>query len=259
MRIISYQQLMELPPVFPYKRPRLAHNPVINLAGWKNELIAVIGGQQAGQAFLRNAQALDNPGLPSGPQTAVNLVPDLTIFGHIYRVIARDSPYLPEASRWALTEQYLTAAYLEPYRTKLPGEVKATVWNQLLLALAFAQEQQVMVLPDIFAEAPAPEKALLQRALQNLRHIQQKPRTIFYYARQPEEALLLADRLVVLEPGVAGTIGEVIPVFFYRPRHRRTLRQLPAYRALRQRLRYLLTDAFAGEDLVSFSPLESFS
>ena len=68
------------------------------------------------------------------------------------------------------------------------------------------------------------------------------------------EAGQLASRALA-----AGTIGEVIPIFFQEPRNRSLISQLPAYRALRKRLRYLLIDACAGEDLLSFSTLESMS
>lgn len=259
MRILSYQQLMTLPPVLSYKRDKLVSAPEINLAAWQNELVAVIGGQVASQAFVKKVMQLTQPGLPPESQEAASLVPGFSLFTHLYQVIARRSPKLSEESITALTEQHLAAAYLQPYRASLAEEVGPTAWKQLLLALTFALEQPVMILPDIFSGAANTEKALLQRVIHNLRRLQLKPRTIFFQARQPEEALFLADRVVVLEPGAAGTIGEVIPIFFQEPRNRSLISQLPAFRALRKRLRYLLTDACAGEDLLSFSTLESLS
>jgi ABC-type nitrate/sulfonate/bicarbonate transport system ATPase subunit len=258
MRIISYQELIDLPPVLSYKRDKLINNNEITLNGWQNELVAIIGGQEGCAAFLKKVLLLGNNG-SSAVAPAAPLLPKLTIFGHLYQVIAQQFFYLTETSRSALTEQYLTAAYLQPYRTCLAEEVSATVWKQLLLALTFSLDQKVMVLPDVFSAAPTPEKALLQRVIQNLRQIQKKPRTIFFQTQQPEEAILLADRVVVLEPTAAGIIGEVIPVFFQEPRNRSIISQLPAYLAFRKRLLYLLTDAYAGEDLISFSTLESLS
>jgi ABC-type nitrate/sulfonate/bicarbonate transport system ATPase subunit len=261
MRIISYQKLMALPPVLSYKRDKLLNKNEINLNGWHNELVAIIGGQQASQAFLKKALLMGNNGVDSltGAEAAASLEPETSIFSHIYQVISRESPYLTETKRADLTEQYLSAAYLQPYRTWTAEEVTASIWNKLLLAISFALDQKVMILPDVFAEAAGSEKAILQLAIQNLRHIQKKPRIIFFQPGQLEDAILLADRIVILEPTAAGTIGEVIPVFFYEPRNRNIIRQLPAYTALRKRLLYLLTDAFAGEDLVSFTPLESLS
>lgn len=259
MRIITYQEIRQLRPVLPARRKKPVIFYQIDLPGWQNELVAVIGSKQAGEAFLKKAQACGSPGHAAGAPAQANLVTGLTLFGHLYQVICRESPQLAETRRSELTDAYLTAAYLQPYRTHLIEEVSLTAWKQLLLALIFARQQQVMILPDIFAGAGAPEKALLQRAIHNLRALQPKPRTIFFHTRQPEEAILLADRIVVLAPGAACRIGEVIPVFFQEPRSHSRLSQLPAYGALRRRLRYLLTDALALEDQVSFSMLQSLS
>jgi len=259
MRILSYQQLLTLPPVLSYKRDKLVPAPEINLSAWNNELVAVIGGQLASQAFLKKVLQAAKPGASPEPGEAAGLAPESSLYEHLCQVIARRTPKLSEESISSLTEQYLAAAYLQPYRSSLAEEVGPLAWKQLLLALTFALEQPVMILPDIFTGAANTEKALLRRVIHNLRHLQLKPRTIFFLARQPEEALFLADRVVVLEPGASGTIGEVIPVFFQEPRNRSIISQLPAYRALRKRLRYLLTDACAGEDLLSFSTLQSIS
>jgi hypothetical protein len=256
MKIISYQELMQLPPTLPFKRGNLINTHKIDLPAWQNELVAVVGGQLAGEAFLMKVLDLSRPGMPAGIPAEPNLVAELTIFGHLYKLISQESPYLSDTSRLAVTEQYLTAAYLQPYRTRMAAEVSATVWKQLILALLFAQEQKVLLLPDIFSGASNPEKALLHRVIRNLRTIQQKTRTIIFYTRQPEETIFLADRIVVLEPGAAGSIGEVIPVFFQEPRNRNIISQLPAYRALRKYLRYLLTDALALEDQASFPILK---
>jgi ABC-type nitrate/sulfonate/bicarbonate transport system ATPase subunit len=250
---------MEMPPVLSYKRDKLVNTNEITLNSWQNELVAIIGGPLACEAFLKKVLEQGTTGAKGPATPAAALAPGITIYDHVYQVIADTAPYFTESKRTALTEQYLAAAYLQPYRTRLAEEVTATVWKQLLLALTFALEQKVMILPDVFFELPASEKALLQRAIQNLRLIQPKPRTIFFLPRHPEEAVYLADRVVVLEPSAAGTIGEVIPVFFHEPRNRSIINQLPAYKALRKRLLYLLTDAFAGEDLLSFSALESLS
>jgi ABC-type nitrate/sulfonate/bicarbonate transport system ATPase subunit len=257
MRIISYQNLMQLPPVLSYKRNPLIRKNEINLNSWQNELIATVGGQLSSQAFREKVMQLSQQ--EAGGPAAVGLKPETTIFDHLYQLVAREYPNLAETRRAAVAEQYLQAAYLLPYQTRTTEEVSARVCNQLLLALTFALNQKVMFLPDVFAEATFSEKTLLQRAIRNLRLLQKKNQTIFIQTQLPEDALYLADRVVVLEPSAAGTIGEVIPIFFPEPRNRRILSQLPAYKVLRKRLHYLLTDAFAQEDLLTLSTSPSLS
>ena len=257
MRIISYQKLMQLPPVLSYKRNKLIRNNEINLNSWQNELIAIVGGQLASQAFLKKV-------MPAIYQQAADLAPVVlkprtTVFDHLYHLVAREYPELSKTRCAAVAERYLRAAYLQPYQSLLAEELSPTGWNQLLLALIFAHDQAVMLLPDVFVEATLSEGAFLQAAIRNLRLLQKKDQTIFIQTRQPENALFLADRVVVLEPTAAGTIGAVIQVFFPEPRNRLILSELPAYKALQKRLHYLLTDAFAQEDLLTLSTSPSLS
>jgi ABC-type nitrate/sulfonate/bicarbonate transport system ATPase subunit len=257
MRIISYQKLMQLPPVLSYKRNKLIRNNEIKLNSWQNELIAIVGGQLASQAFLKKVMpAIYQQAAVPDP---VALKPKTTVFDHLYHLVAREYPELTESRCAALAEQYLRAAYLQPYQSQTAEELNPTAWNQLLLALIFARNQTVMLLPDVFEEATLSEGAFLQAAIRNLRLLQKKDQTIFIQTRQPENALFLADRVVVLEPTAAGTIGEVIPVFFPEPRNRLILSELPAYKALQKHLHYLLTDAFAQEDLLTLSTSPSLS
>ena len=62
-----------------------------------------------------------------------------------------------------------------------------------------------------------------------------------------EEAILLSDRIAVMTPGPAATIAEVVEVNLPRPRHERDIVADPHYREVRDRLWYLLTEAFAVE------------
>ena len=55
-----------------------------------------------------------------------------------------------------------------------------------------------------------------------------------------DEALLLADRIVMMTNGPAATVGEIVSVPFERPRDRLTLSEDPMYHQLRsQLLRFL--------------------
>ena len=107
MRILSYQQLLTLPPVLSYKRDKLVPAPEINLSAWKNELVAVIGGQLASQAFLKKVWQQSQPEASPESREAAGLAPECSLFNHIYRVIARRSPKLSEESLRSLTEQHL--------------------------------------------------------------------------------------------------------------------------------------------------------
>jgi ABC-type nitrate/sulfonate/bicarbonate transport system ATPase subunit len=58
-------------------------------------------------------------------------------------------------------------------------------------------------------------------------------RTVIMVTHDVDEALLLADRIVLMTSGPAATIGRILPVEFPRPRRRETLLGQPDYFWLR--------------------------
>jgi nitrate/nitrite transport system ATP-binding protein len=60
-----------------------------------------------------------------------------------------------------------------------------------------------------------------------------------------EEAIYLSDRIVVMTNGPEARIGEIIEVNIPRPREKRAMAHTIEYLKIRDRLLYLLMDAFA--------------
>jgi bicarbonate transport system ATP-binding protein len=63
-----------------------------------------------------------------------------------------------------------------------------------------------------------------------------------------DEALFLADRLVMMTNGPAATIGEVMTIPFDRPRSRDQIMEDPQYYDLRNHALDFLYNRFAHED-----------
>ena len=103
-------------------------------------------------------------------------------------------------------------------------------------------------------------KILLQKTLQNLRLLFNEPKTIFLYTQNPKEAIFISDRILLLNHHKhhAG-LSDVISVHFKEPRHRHIISQLPAYKAIRKKLIYALTDACAPTDLLLFPSINLLS
>ena len=64
-----------------------------------------------------------------------------------------------------------------------------------------------------------------------------------------DEAIYLADRVIVMTNGPAATIGEVVEIKLPRPRDRRAIVHTPEYAEVKDRLLYLLTNAFVPEEV----------
>jgi nitrate/nitrite transport system ATP-binding protein len=67
--------------------------------------------------------------------------------------------------------------------------------------------------------------------------------TVLWITNDPDEALLLADRVIPLLPTAPATLGEPILVDLERPRDRKTLNHDPKFKKLRSQLINTLLDA----------------
>ncbi len=73
-------------------------------------------------------------------------------------------------------------------------------------------------------------------------------KTVMMVTHDVDEALLLADRIVMMTPGPGARIGGVMDVPFARPRSRGTILDDPAYYQTRDRLLGFLETGSHGSD-----------
>jgi hypothetical protein len=113
---------------------------------------------------------------------------------------------------------------------KMDGLCVGEPWN----ARAFALEPQVLLLDEPFSLLDALTRMELQDELMRL--WQEERKTVLMVTHDVDEALLLADRIVMMTSGPAATVGEVLTVPFSRPRSRVAVLGHPDYYKLRDGL-----------------------
>jgi ABC-type nitrate/sulfonate/bicarbonate transport system ATPase subunit len=262
MRIMRYHEIKQMNPFHSEIQGRYKLNPSFNLQSCQGEIIILLGSRVSCITWLHKLfmerQTLQKQML-AGSQTRFqlpneaenfykNLSPVHTIYHQIYQVIHYYQGYLGFNEKRTLAESYLTAAGLQAYRDLTPLQVPGLVIQQTKLALRFAAGHGVVLLDYLFDSLDAPEKGLLHMSLLNLQDSEKKPRTIIYATQHLEDAIFMADRILVMSPVKPGTVAENLSVWLPRPRNRHSLKSLPAYKTLLKLLQYLLTDAVAVED-----------
>ncbi|HEV2303710.1 MAG TPA: ABC transporter ATP-binding protein [Stellaceae bacterium] len=113
-------------------------------------------------------------------------------------------------------EQYLRMVGLVEHRTKLPSEISGGMKQRLQIARALAVEPEVLLMDEPFGALDA-----ITRRRMHLRLLEiwaATGKTIVFVTHDIIEALVLADRIAVMTPGPAATIGNVIRVEVPRPR-----------------------------------------
>jgi ABC-type nitrate/sulfonate/bicarbonate transport system ATPase subunit len=111
------------------------------------------------------------------------------------------------------------------------------------IARAFALTPRVLLLDEPFSLLDVFTRMDLQDEL--LRLWEEDRRTVVMVTHDVDEALLLADRIVMMTNGPRARVGDTLAVPFDRPRRREAVLDDPRYYPLRERLLAFL----AAQDL----------
>ena len=128
-------------------------------------------------------------------------------------------------------DAYLEAVGLGGRGDQLPQELSAGMQQRVGIARAFSLEPRLLLLDEPFSLLDALTRMELQDELIAL--WERERRTVIMVTHDVDEALLLADRIVMMTNGPAATIGRIFDVPFPRPRRRESLLDRPDYFWLR--------------------------
>ena len=118
----------------------------------------------------------------------------------------------------ASAESYLESVGLAGMGGRYPRELSAGMQQRVGIARAFSLEPRLLLLDEPFSLLDALTRMELQDELMAL--WERTRRTVLMVTHDVDEALLLADRIVMMTSGPAATIGEILEVPFPRPRRR---------------------------------------
>jgi nitrate/nitrite transport system ATP-binding protein len=164
----------------------------------------VIGGRE-----------VDGPGTDRGVVfQSATLLPWMSVRDNVR--LALDQ--VRRGARPADAEPYLEAVGLGGQGERYPRELSAGMQQRVGIARAFALEPRLLLLDEPFSLLDGLTRMELQDELMDLWEAQRK--TVIMVTHDVDEALLLADRVVMMTSGPSATIGEILTVPFLRPRRR---------------------------------------
>jgi nitrate/nitrite transport system ATP-binding protein len=173
----------------------------------------VIGGKE-----------IDGPGTDRGVVfQSATLLPWMSVRDNVR--LALDQVTRAAGSQGA--DAYLDAVGLHGLGARYPRELSAGMQQRVGIARAFSLEPRLLLLDEPFSLLDALTRMELQDELMAL--WERTRRTVIMVTHDVDEALLLADRIVLMTNGPAATIGQVLPVEFPRPRVRDEILTRPDY------------------------------
>lgn len=122
---------------------------------------------------------------------------------------------------------------MEDSANKYPFQLSGGMQQRVAIARALAMESDILLLDEPFGALDARNRAELQQLLLKLWHDETHRRTVIFVTHDISEAILLADKVVFMQPG---KIQKVIDVSFTRPRDINTLQYEPEFRKLHDEL-----------------------
>jgi len=183
------------------------------------------------------------------------LLPWLTAGENVLLAVEQVNGRHDAAERRQLAERYLALVGLQDLADQYPDALSAGMRQRVGIARAFALEPQVLLLDEPFSLLDAMTRMELQDELMRLWEKERK--TVLMVTHDVDEALLLADRIVMMTSGPAATIGEILPVTFPRPRTRGEVLGHSSYYRLRDHLITFLEERASQTPLAATSPAET--
>ncbi|MDA0290825.1 MAG: ABC transporter ATP-binding protein [Cyanobacteria bacterium] len=222
----------------------------VNLTVQAGEFICVIGHSGCGKSTLLNTlsgfekpssgevlvegEAVESPG-PDRMVVFQNyaLLPWKTALNNV--VLGLYATREDEQKKQLLKEaqEMLETVGLGDALDRHPGELSGGMRQRVAIARAMAIKPPVLIMDEPFGALDPITKEELQEELLFL--WRQQRCTVLMITHDIDEALFLADRVVMLTNGPAATIGEILEIPFARPRDRESLLHDNRYAELRNR------------------------
>ena len=201
----------------------------------KTTLISLIAGlmrPDAGKITLNHSEIAE-----PGPDRGLvfqnySLLPWLSVFENIFLAVEQCFPNWSAAEKNEHTEKYIAKVHLAPARDKLPAQLSGGMRQRVAVARALAMDPQMLLLDEPFSALDALTRATLQDEISRI--WQEDKKTVVMITNDPDEGILLADRIIPLSAGPGATLGTPVLIDIPRPRDRKALNHIPRFKEIRR-------------------------
>jgi NitT/TauT family transport system ATP-binding protein len=235
---------------FAYQGTPVLHD--INLTVKEGEFVCLLGHSGSGKTTLLRLLAgletvasgnLSWQGRPiTGPSLErgvvfqdYSLFPWMSLGDNIALALAKSHPEMEKKWRLNLAGEYLEMVGLAAAARKYPAELSGGMQQRGAIARTLALGSPVLLMDEPFGALDPVNRARLQDLVLDVWSNADPRRTVVFVTHDIEEAIYLADRIVILGSS-PGRIIQELRVPFARPRVRQTLTRLPEFQALREQI-----------------------
>ena len=204
----------------------------VNLSIEEGKFICLLGPSGCGKTTLLNMIAgFDKPSTgaikingnnvsqPSIDRIAIfqnfGLLPWRTVIKNVE--LGLESKGFDEKKRREIAEEYLKLVGLSDYKKHHPNQLSGGMQQRTAIARALAVDPEVLLMDEPFGSLDAMTRMTMQNEIERI--WQEKKKTIVFVTHDIEEAVFLADSIVVMTAG-PGKVKKIIDVPLARKRDR---------------------------------------
>ncbi|MBV7379773.1 ABC transporter ATP-binding protein [Maritimibacter dapengensis] len=227
----------------------------VDLAVEEGEFLVLLGFSGTGKTTLINLMAgLEFPTSGAvtfkgeriegpGPERGVifqnySLMPWLTVHGNVMLALEAVFPKMPKAEKEEKVAHYIKMVGLSHAVGRRPAELSGGMRQRVNVARALAMNPEVLLLDEPLSALDALTRANLGDEIEAIWQADKK--TCVLITNDVDEAILLADRIIALNPD--GTLGREFKVDLERPRNRGEMNHDDTFKKLRAEVTKYLMD-----------------
>ncbi|MBK9350007.1 MAG: ABC transporter ATP-binding protein [Sulfuritalea sp.] len=222
----------------------------------KTTILNVLAGLEeasAGNAFM-DSREVKGPSLDRGVVFQSHaLMPWMSVLGNVAFAVKSKWPDWSKDKIAEHASQYLEMVGLGHAIHKKPAELSGGMKQRVGIARAFAIQPKMLLLDEPFGALDALTRGTIQDEL--LKIVQATHQTVFMITHDVDEAILLADKIMLMSNGPHAKIAEIVEVTMPRSRTRAEIHHDPQYYRIRNHLVDFLVNrskTYAGADAETF-------
>lgn len=162
------------------------------------------------------------------------LMPWMTVMGNIDFAVASRWPDKSKEERHAHCQNFIDLVHLTGSEAKKPSQLSGGMKQRVGIARALAIEPKVLLMDEPFSALDALTRGSLQDELLGI--VAARGQTSFMITHDIDEAILLADRIVLMTNGPEARVCEIVENSLPKSRTRSDMHTHPNYYPMRNHL-----------------------
>src|SRR5436305_2133466 len=231
----------------------------------RGEFVCIIGHSGCGKTTVLNILAglevpsdgaviVDNEAIegPSLDRAVIfqshALLPWLTVMGNVTYAVTSKWRFMSKENLHRQAQKFIDLVGLTGAERKRPSELSGGMKQRVGIARALSIEPKIMLMDEPFSALDALTRGTLQDEVRRI--CLETGQTVFMITHDVDEAIYLADRIVLMTNGPGAKLAEIVDNPLPKERSRADIHRHPLYYAVRNHIIDFLiarSKSFAGE------------